>query len=302
MGEYCGMQTESSNSGKCDELFLQRYDAAFKWALHIAKRDHGLAEDLVHNFYLQFKKIFRDGKAVNISSFDSYMYVSLRNLYISHLRKIIRQREREFSIIDDFLLADDPNGQMKVRDELFAVCRYACLRKDTSISSSVLILRYFHGYFPSEVARILKSSRNVVESRLASARRESIAYLKNCRDFDAAERKFKNDRLPNNYINYRQDMLHSLHRIIFDSRRGVCLGNRQIREIYLESTMRLTRSELSHVVSCRQCLDKINRLHGLIVLEQRHPIQTLGRENGAETFKKRRKILLAPRVPELQKT
>ena len=284
------MKTEFGNPGKCDELFLQRYDAAFKWALHIAKRDHELAEDLVHNFYLQFVKIFRNGKTVKIDNFDSYVYVSLRNLYVSHLRKNIRQREREFSIIDDFLLADDQSGQMKIRDKLFAVCRYACLRKETSISSSILILRYFHGYFPSEVARVLKSSRNVVEARLASARRESIAYLKNCKDFDGAESKFSNDCPPNNYIHYQQDILHHLHCIIFDSRHGVCLEKQHIKEIYLESKMRLTRIELSHIVSCHQCLDELNRLHGLMLLEQRHPLQTLGRENCGETLKKQGEI------------
>ncbi len=282
------MQTESGNTGKCDELFLQRYDAAFKWALHIAKRDHQLAEDLVHNFYLQFKKIFRDGKTVNIASFDNYMYVSMRNLYVSHLRKSNRQREREFSIIDDFLLADDMDGRMKVRDKLFAVCHYACLRKDTSISSSILILRYFHGYFPSEVARILKSSRNVVEARLASARREAIVYLKNCKDFDIAEGKFLNEYHPNNYIHNQQDILQHLHRIIFNSTPGDCLDKHHIKKICLENKARLTRSELSHIVSCRQCLDEVNRLHGLMLLEQRHPLQTIGRENCGETEKNRK--------------
>lgn len=285
------MQTKIDNSGGCEELFLQRYDLALKWALRITKHDRELAEDLVHNFYLQLKKIFRDGKSINIASFDSYIYVSLRNLYISHLRKSIKQRETETSAAEDLLLfAEDPREQTKVRNKLFAVCRYACLRKETSISSSVLILRYFHGYFPSEIARVLKSSRNVVEVRLASARRESIAYLENHKEFDFAENEFSTSRLPNNYIHNQQDTLHDLHRIIFNSRRGACFEKEQIKEKYLENMARITRAELSHLVSCHQCLDETNRLHGLTLLDQRRPLQTLGRESCAEPFGKPKKV------------
>jgi len=287
-----GMQTKTDNLGKCDELFLQRYDVALKWALKITKYDHELAEDLVHNFYLQFEKIFRDGKSVNIACFDSYIYVSLRNIYTSHLRKSIKQREKETLAVEDFLFADDPRKQIKTREKLFAVCRYACLRKETSISSSVLILRYFHGYFPSEVARVLKSSRNVVEVRLAFARRESIAYLENPEEFDFAENEFSNYCLPRNYIHYQQDTLHNLHQIIFSSRHGVCFEKQQIKEKYLESKGRLTRSELSHLVSCYQCLDETNRLHGLMLLDQRDPLQSLGRESCAEPLKGKEEILV----------
>lgn len=282
------MQTEIGNTGFCDELFLQRYDEAFKWALRIAGYDRAVAEDLVHTFYLQFKKIFLEGKSVSINSFDSYAYVSLRNLYVSHLKKNIRQREKETSAADFLAFAVNPQEQLKARENLFAVCRYACLRKETSISSSVLILRYFHGYFPSEVAQILKSSRNVVEVRLASARRESIAYLENPQEFDAAENQFSNCRPPDSGVQNQPDTLQILRRIIFGSRRGVCFKKEEIREKYFESTARLTRNELSHLVSCRQCLDETNGLHGLILLDRRHPLRSLGRESGAKPLKQKK--------------
>jgi RNA polymerase sigma factor (sigma-70 family) len=286
------MQTEIGNTGICDELFLQRYDEAFKWALRIAGYDRAVAEDLVQTFYLQFKKIFLEGKSVNINSFDSYAYVSLRNLYVSHLKKNIRQREKETSAADFLAFAVNPQEQLKARENLFAVCRYACLRKETSISGSVLILRYFHGYFPSEVAQILKSSRNVVEVRLAAARRESIAYLENPQEFGAAEDQFSNRRPPSSRAQNQPDTLQILRRIIFGSRRSVCFEKEEIREKYFESTARLTRNELSHLVSCRQCLDETNKLHGLMLLDRRHPLQSLGRESGAAEPLKQKKFFV----------
>jgi len=50
----------------------------------------------------------------------------------------------------------DPRDQIQVHDELRRVYQYACARKETSKAGSVLILRFFHGYYPSEIAKLLR--------------------------------------------------------------------------------------------------------------------------------------------------
>jgi DNA-directed RNA polymerase specialized sigma24 family protein len=72
----------------------------------------------------------------------------------------------------------DPRDQLAVREELRRVCQYGCARKETSKAGSVLLLRFFLGYFPGEIARVTKSTRPAVEERLRLARAEAKAYLR----------------------------------------------------------------------------------------------------------------------------
>lgn len=286
------MQTVIGSTGKYEELFLQHYNVAVKWALKITKYDHELANDLVHNVYLQFQKMNRNGKTFNIETFDRYLYISLRNSYISHLRQNIKIRERETAMSESPLSSVDPREQLKVQDKLFSICQYACRRKETSIGCSILILRFFHGYFPSEVAQILNSSRNVVEARLAGARREAVAYLENPEDFDSIKVKFSTGDLSNKDIYSPNNILYNLHRIIFNSRRGKCFEQGQIAQKYLEKKPRITRSELSHIVSCHHCLDETNKFHGLMLLEKRDPLYSLGKERSRKPQSKNEKFLV----------
>lgn len=286
------MQITDKNTEQYEELFTRYYHTALKWSLKITRYDYDLADDLVHNVYLQFENVRRSGKSFKIETFDKYLYISLRNSYITHLRKNNKIFEKEEMLDDGFLLSIDPREQIKVQDQLFDVCRYACLRKNTSISCSVLILRFFHGYFPSEIAQIINSSRNVVESRLVSARREAALYLKNPEDFDFGEQNLREFAVSSGKNNSPSNTLQNLQNIIFNSRRGICFEPQQIAERYTRGKNRLSRGELSHVVSCRRCLDETNKYLNLITLEQRDPIYSLRRESSSAKTGETSKILI----------
>jgi len=273
------MQTQIIRTDGYEKMFLEHYEAALKWALIITKHDRELANDLVHNVYVQFERKHRSGRTFNIDTFDRYLYISLRNSYISHFRKNTRIRDMESPMDDPFVLSVDPRERIKIEDKLYAVCRYACLRKETSISCSVLILRFFHGYFPSEVARIINSSRNVVEARLVSARREAAEYVNDPEKFNFGKYNSTSDKVPVRDRNSPSNVLQSLQFIIFNSRLGKCFEPQQIAEKYTGLKSRLTRSELSHIVSCRVCLDETNKFLGMISLEHRDPIYSLQRES-----------------------
>lgn len=264
-----------------DEVFLQRYESVFRWALQITKHDHELAEDLVHEVYVRFTVTFQNSGQVN--SIDDYLYIALRNSYVSYLRRNAKTRAQQLSVVefdsvDNALLTVDPRHQIKIHDGLRAVCHYACLRKETSISGSILILRFFHGYFPSEVARILNSSRNVVEARLLSARREAKAYLI---DPDSLVPVTKNPVVKVSAKNSAQsyyDTLNDLRNKIFAARAGNCLQKQEIVKLYQTPKSGIPRRLLSHLVSCQSCLDRVNDILELPFLSVRHPLDTLGRE------------------------
>jgi DNA-directed RNA polymerase specialized sigma24 family protein len=63
--------------------------------------------------------------------------------------------------------------------ELRSICEYACIRKETSKARSILLLRFFHGYYPTETAQVLRTSRNNVDNWLTLARRETKLFQEN---------------------------------------------------------------------------------------------------------------------------
>lgn len=279
------MQTNVSGKGQFssyDDVFLERYDSVLRWASQITKYDRELAEDLVHEVYVQFTVTRQNPAAVN--SIDNYLYVALRNAYISYLRRTVRQGANHLSFIDydsvdNALLAVDPRLQSEIHDKLRAVCRYACLRKETSISGSILILRFFHGYFPSEVAQILNNSNtNVVEVRLLAARREATAFLINPQSFLCKAQHQTIFRTKVNYVQRYQDLLNDLRQEIFSWRHADCFHPKHLEQMYGSNESRIGRNVLKHIVSCPKCLDEVNKILGLALLHERHPLDTLGRE------------------------
>jgi len=99
------------------------------------------------------------------------------------------------------------------------------------MAASVLILRFFHGYYPSEIAKILRSSSRAVSLRLRIARREAKTSLSNPENL-----KFMNDRpveiFPVNFARTIDDLLRELRQMIFQSRRGECLSREQLQKLY----------------------------------------------------------------------
>src|SRR5712671_74278 len=171
----------SSESPTCHEdLFVQRYTSLREWALRLSGGDRLEADDLLHNAFLQF--VLRRRDLSEIENLDAYLYGLLRRLRLSHARSALRRRQEPLAAVDydtaDMSLPGaDVRELLQVREELRGVCEYACLRKGTSKAGSVLILRFFHGFYPKEIAKILRSPLRLANDWLRIARREARAYL-----------------------------------------------------------------------------------------------------------------------------
>src|SRR5713101_5970835 len=148
-----------------EDLFIERYQKLFVWALQMTGNDRELAEDLVQDAFIQFT--FTRSDLAVVRNLDAYLYGLLRNLHLSQVRRSARSRLQPISIVDYEsaemgLCSADARDQIRAQDELRQVCHYACVRKDTAWVGSVLILRFFHGYYPSEIARLLRTTRKSV--------------------------------------------------------------------------------------------------------------------------------------------
>jgi RNA polymerase sigma factor (sigma-70 family) len=274
------------------ELFVARYEQLLTWALQLSHGERTLAEDLLHDLYVLFS--IHEPNIDPAQNVDGYLYTCLRNLYLSHLRRTTRVRFQQLSIIEyesakTGLRAIDPRMQIEVQDELRRVCQYACARKETSRMGSVLILRFFHGYYPSEIVRILCTSRKAVDRRLALARAEAKTYLDNRESLAFINSGVAPPEIfPANFARTPAGLLGELRQMIFSSRRGDCISQQRFQHLYQPSKkddrademVSISCAELAHFVSCATCLDKVNGMLQLPPLSQRHLTDTTCRDPG----------------------
>jgi hypothetical protein len=50
----------------------------------------------------------------------------------------------EYDTVDMSFWASDPRDRLRMRDELSAICQFACIREESSKGASLLIFRFFH--------------------------------------------------------------------------------------------------------------------------------------------------------------
>jgi DNA-directed RNA polymerase specialized sigma24 family protein len=263
-----------------EEIFVQRYERLCGNALHIAAGDQQLGDDLVHEAYIQFTNARPDLR--DIQNLDGYLYGMLRKLYMSHLRRASRLQYASSFLVDYDSLeiglrAMDIGAQIRVQDELRLICHYACVRKESSKAGSVLLLRFFHGYYPSEIARVLCSPRAAVDDWLRIARREARLYIDDPRSL-AFMTEDPAAELPQATLGQTTfEVLGGLRLAIFDSRHRECFPIGQLQRMYSPRQAEAVDSAtLAQIVSCPQCLDQINKLLGLPQLFERYPVDMLG--------------------------
>jgi DNA-directed RNA polymerase specialized sigma24 family protein len=127
-------------------------------ARRLAGADAARAEDLLQDAYIQFTLARPDLGA--IENLDGYLVRLLRNLHLSSIRRQAAGSARTVPI-ESFDSAElalnglDPEQRTRARDQLRRVCHYVCRRKAHSKAASVLALRFFLGFYPAEIGRIL---------------------------------------------------------------------------------------------------------------------------------------------------
>jgi len=73
-----------------EDVFIERYDRLLAWSLQMTERDRALAEDLLHDLFIQFT--LNEPDLDQIANLDGYLYTMLRNLHLAHKRRDTRNR------------------------------------------------------------------------------------------------------------------------------------------------------------------------------------------------------------------
>jgi RNA polymerase sigma factor (sigma-70 family) len=267
-----------------EELFVDQYDELLRAALRVTEGDRQAAEDLVQDAYIRFTLV--QPPLDEVERLDAYFYVMLRNMHTSRVRRRARASEVSFSILDfDSLTiglkALDVSSRIEARQTLYAACEYGCTRRHSSKAGSLFLLRFFHGYLPSEVARMARVSTAVVDDRLYRARREVKLFVHDPGQLafigsDDAMRTWSSSVLDD--VDGSEDgLVRQLRAMIFDERHVNCWPKRALRELYREDRREpLTREQLAALVCCPLCLDEVNALLNIPKLASRWPTDTLG--------------------------
>lgn len=256
-----------------EDLFVRRYEQLLGRALQLTGRDAERSEDLVHEAFVQF--VLGRPPLDAIRNVDAYLYGMLRNLRVSQARRAARGpiawlSAVDYDSVDVVLRHGDIAGQLQIQDELVALLRFACARKRASKSGSVLLLRFFHGYYPEEIARLLCGPVRAVDDWLRLARREARQALESpSADADRAL-EVRRSAHP------ADDFILALRAAIFTAADGRCDVDALTRQYRPPSSSTMPTLLLAHIVSCRSCLERANVMLGLGPLRERYPTDSLG--------------------------
>jgi RNA polymerase sigma factor (sigma-70 family) len=256
-----------------EQLFTERYERLRAWALHLT-HDQTTAEDLVQDAFVQW--VLGRTRLEEIENIDGYLRTMLRNMHFSRMSRAAQRLQETALSIADYdscqlgWTAIEPPRRMQAAEELHQICAYACFRKESSKAGSILILRFFHNYFPTEIAAVMRSSRNSVDQWQRLARREAKSSMNR-----PGGLRFVNGqapaRPPIRYLTSDVDLMLDLRELIFSSRRGECLSQQELTAVYVDAEAEaLTTPRLAHIVSCPKCLDAVNELLGLPLLADRY--------------------------------
>ncbi len=256
-----------------------------RWALQFTSNDRERAEDLVQEVFSQL--ILTHSDLSEIKNIAAYLYTALHNTHVSQVRMAVRSHTQSLSVIE-YNLADtavhsgDPSLLYQTQDQLRRICQFACARKQSSKASSILILRFFHGYHISEAANVVGATSEAIRQCLRFARHEARLFLENPAALAFIDRAQLMKLPSHRIVQSAEELLSDLRRAVFRSCQGDCLTADSLRAFYqMNSSLRSSSSVVAHLVSCRRCLDTVNRELGIPLLADRFGEDSDGADDDA---------------------
>jgi DNA-directed RNA polymerase specialized sigma24 family protein len=271
-----------------EKIFLDHYKWLLECACKLTSGSREEAEDLVQDLYVRFVQSEASPDASDEDRLRGYLYKTLKNLSISKGLRNGRDALSNLLVVDydsvEFALsAVDRSRLLHVRSDLARICDYALIRRRTGRAASILILRFFFGYYPSEIVSILQTTRVAVDRLLQIARQEAKVFLTRPGALhfisEAASAKTPS------FSQYLPDdpavLFAELRRRIFSEVEGKCPEAGEIEDRYNSPPASpWTTTGLAHLVSCSNCLERVNTLLHLPGLAERFPSDFIDRDNG----------------------
>jgi DNA-directed RNA polymerase specialized sigma24 family protein len=283
---------KSAESWTRERLFAEKYDWLLGCALRLVNGDQAVAEDLVQESFLQF--VLAKMELKSTENIEPLLYTNLKFVHLAYLRRLQRYPYESLPLAEyDFLeLALRANAsiaeRVEVQNTLRRIVAYICWRKESAKSASVLILRYFHGYYPDEIVRIAQTTRQSVDRRLQDSRKETSLYVSSPDRLRIMHQPKPPEVIPTYSSLPSDQLIPELKKTIFASCRTECLTEEALRKRYQKKTSGpIERELLAHIVSCERCLNLVNRFCGINPPTDRYLEETLGRDPNPRTKNKK---------------
>jgi len=287
-----------------EDVVAEGYAALRRAALYLARGDDAEAGDLLHDTFVRF--LLLRPRIDAIGNLDGYLYTMLRNVYLSRQRRHVRRSAVVTETGDIELLAvmvdePEPDERLRMRDDLTRLVDHARERTRVSRAASAWILRCVHGYYPAEIARLMKMPPRAIDRALHVARREALDELRKPapqrRANDAGGQRWRDLHIEahgsaaghaDDDESEPLDTLQALRARLFSSVDGACLTESAIAELYRAAAGADTAADadensapagtllMAHVVACAGCLDRINQHLDLPPLKTRDPVESTG--------------------------
>ena len=161
-----------------ERILSRYYQQLAEWSRLLARGDHTAAEETVQDLCLHLIVAHTD--LSRVQNLDNYLFMCLRNMYVSNLARVSRERLRVIHIEDYDAVGVVAGGgldNVDVQNDLIRTSDYVLSRKYVSKSASHFILHFFLGYRRGDVALLARSPIAAVYNNLKEVRSELREHL-----------------------------------------------------------------------------------------------------------------------------
>lgn len=279
-------------------VFESKYAWLLRWALHFTESDRAAAEDLVQETFVRL--VLSWDTLQDLDDLEPLLYSYLRYAHLSERRRgrshaFQRLSSADFDTLAISLRSSSTFDQIEVQNEIRQILLFLMWRRYTARFASMFLLRFFHGYFPEEIASICRTKRFGVDLGLRQARKELKAHLDDPRQVQVFGRSaFPESRIPKRAVP-TEEFEEELRQEIYKSSSETCPSWTLLEGYYVSGDHDpLETTLLAHVVACERCLEKAARESGTTPPSSRSMDESLSRApRGPKSQGKNQKQLLA---------
>jgi DNA-directed RNA polymerase specialized sigma24 family protein len=245
------------------ERILSRYFARLaEWGQILTRGDHTAAEEIVQDLCLHLTVARPDLSGVN--DLDAYLYTCLRNMYVSRLARVSRERLRVIQVEDydavGMVVACSGADSVDVQNELIRISDYVMSRKYSSKSASHFILHFFLGYRRSDVAVLARLPIAAIYNKLKEIRTELRQHLSSGEKIRLVARGSTPERKLLRTAVSSDLFLRELRSTILDADPSSCVPEGELIASYrAPDASPVGCRELAHLAGCERCLESLGR-------------------------------------------
>jgi DNA-directed RNA polymerase specialized sigma24 family protein len=252
----------SFSSGSIERILNRYYEKLVEWSRILARGDDTAAEESVQDLCLHLSVAQPD--LSRVQNLDNYLFMCLRNMYVSNLARVSRERLRVIQVEDydavTMVAAGGGLDTVDVQNDLIRIGDYVLSRKYISKSASHFILHFFFGYRRSDVALLSRCPIAAVYNSLKDVRgelRKVLSAKETIRIVPrgaAPERKLLRTAISSSLF------LKKLRAIILDADPTGCIAEKELVSSYKESgALPINCRALAHLAGCERCLRVLER-------------------------------------------